>query len=49
MTPFEALYGQNPSLVLSYLPGILKVKAVDQTLTVREASLHTLKENLVIA
>jgi hypothetical protein len=49
MTPFEAVYGQNPPSVLSYLPGLSKVQAVDQTLTVREAILRTLKENLVMA
>jgi hypothetical protein len=49
MTPFEAVYGQNPPSVLSYLPGVSKVQAVDQTLTVREAILRTLKENLVMA
>jgi hypothetical protein len=49
MTPFEAVYGQNPPSVLSYLSGTSKVQAVDQTLTVREAILHILKENLVMA
>jgi hypothetical protein len=49
MTPFEAVYSQNPPPVLSYMPGVLKVQAVDQTLTVHEAILHTLKENLVMA
>jgi hypothetical protein len=49
ITPFEAVYGQNPPLVLSYLPGVSKVQAIDQTLTVRETILHTLKENLVMA
>jgi hypothetical protein len=49
VTPFEAVYGQNPPSVLSYLPGVLKVQAVDQTLTVHEDILRTLKENLVIA
>jgi hypothetical protein len=34
MTPFEAIYGQKPPLVLSYLPGTLKDQVVDQTLTV---------------
>jgi hypothetical protein len=29
MTPFEAVYGQKPPSVLSYLPGISKVQAVD--------------------
>jgi hypothetical protein len=49
MTPFEAVYGQNPPSVLSYLSGVSKVQAVDQMLIVREAILHTLKENLVMA
>jgi hypothetical protein len=48
MTSFEAIYGQNPPSVLSYFPGVSKVQAVDQTLTVREAILRTLKENLVM-
>jgi hypothetical protein len=34
MTLFEAIYGQNPPLVLSYFPGVSKVQDVDQTLTV---------------
>jgi hypothetical protein len=34
MTPFEAVYGQKPPSVLSYLPGTSKVQAVDHTLTV---------------
>jgi hypothetical protein len=34
MTPFEAVYGQKPPSVLSYLLGTSKVQAVDQTLTV---------------
>jgi hypothetical protein len=49
MTPFEAVYGHKPPSVLSYLPGASKVQAVDQILTVREAILRTLKENLVMA
>jgi hypothetical protein len=49
MTPFEAVYGKNPPSVLSYLPGVSKVQAVDQTLTVQEGILRTLKENLVMA
>jgi hypothetical protein len=49
MTPFEAVYGHNPPSVISYMPGVSKVQAVDQTLTVREAILRTLKENLVMA
>jgi hypothetical protein len=31
------------------MPGVSKVHAVDQTLTVQEAILRTLKENLVMA
>jgi hypothetical protein len=49
MTPFEEVYGQKPPSVLSYLLGTSKVQAVDQTLTVREDILRTLKENLVMA
>jgi hypothetical protein len=49
MTPFEAIYGQNPPSVLSYLPCVLKVQVVDQMLTAREDILHTLKENLVMS
>jgi hypothetical protein len=49
MTPFESVYRQKPPSVLSYLPGASKVQAVDLTLTAREAILHTLKENLVMA
>jgi hypothetical protein len=49
MTPFEAIYGHKPLSVLSYLPSALKVQVVYLTLTSREAILHTLKENLVMA
>jgi hypothetical protein len=49
MTPFEAVYGQKPPFVLSYMPGVSKVQTVDQTLIVHEAILRTLKENLVMA
>ena len=49
MTPFEVVYGKYPPSLISYLPGVSKVQVVDQTLTVGEAILHTLKENLVMA
>jgi hypothetical protein len=49
MTPFEAIYGQKPPSVLSYLPGASKVQVVDLTLIAQEAILRTLKENLVMA
>jgi hypothetical protein len=48
MIPFEAVYGQKPPSVLSYLPGASKVQVVDLTLTARKAILHTVKENLVM-
>jgi hypothetical protein len=49
MTPFEAVSGQKPPFVLSYMPSVSKVQAVDQTLTDQEAILCTLKDNLVMA
>jgi hypothetical protein len=49
VTIFEAVYGKNPPSFISYFPGVSKVKAVDHMLTVREAILHTLKDNLVMA
>jgi hypothetical protein len=49
MTPFEAVYGKNPPSVLSYFLVVSKVQAVDQTLTVQEDILRTLKYNLVMA
>jgi hypothetical protein len=49
MTPFEAVYGQKPPSVLSYLLDTSKVQVVDQTLIVREDILCILKENLVMA
>jgi hypothetical protein len=49
MTPFEAVYGQNPPSVLSYMPGVSKVQEVDTNITVWEAILHALKDNLVMA
>jgi hypothetical protein len=34
MTPFEEVYGKNPSSVLSYMPGVSKVQEVEKNLTV---------------
>jgi hypothetical protein len=48
MTPFEAIYGKNPPYVISYMSSVSKVQAIHQTLTVREAIIHTLKVNLVM-
>jgi hypothetical protein len=49
MTPFEEVYGQKSPFVLSYMPSVLKVQEVDQTLTIKESILYTLKQNLVMA
>jgi hypothetical protein len=49
MTPFEAVYGQNPPSFLSYMPGVSKVQEVEKHITIREAILHALKDNLVMA
>jgi hypothetical protein len=49
MTPFEAVYGKNPSSIRSYMLGVSKVQEVDKTLTVCATILRTLKENLVMA
>jgi hypothetical protein len=49
MTPFEAVYGQNPPLVVSYMPGVSKVQQVEKNLTIHKAILCALKENLVMA
>ena len=32
MTPYEAVYGQQPPSMVSYLPGASKVHAVDSLL-----------------
>jgi hypothetical protein len=34
MTPFEALYGQNLSSILSYMLGVLKVQKFEKNITV---------------
>jgi hypothetical protein len=34
MNPFEAVYGKNPSSVLSYMSGVLKVQEVENNLAV---------------
>jgi hypothetical protein len=49
MTPFEALYGQNPPSILSYMPMVLKVQEVEKNITFREDILHALKYNLFMA
>jgi hypothetical protein len=49
MTPFEAIYSQNPPSVLSYMLGVSKVQEVDTNHTVHEAILRSLNDNLVMA
>jgi hypothetical protein len=49
MTPFEAVYGENPLSVISYMPSVSKVQGVENTLVVREVTLNTLKTNLAMA
>jgi hypothetical protein len=48
MTPFEVVYGQKPSSILSYMPIVWKVREVEKNIIVRENILLTLKENLVM-
>lgn len=48
MTPYEATYGQQPPLVVSYLLGTFRVHAMDSILYNQESILHILKENLAI-
>jgi hypothetical protein len=45
MTPLEAVYGQNPPSVLSYMPGFSKVQEVEKNIIVCEALLCALKDN----
>lgn len=46
MTPFQALYGYPPPLLLSYIPGTSNNQSVDQTLQGRDKVIKILKENL---
>ena len=49
MNPFEVVYGQNPPLVISYILGVSKVQEVEKNITIHEAILCVLKDNLVMA
>ncbi|KAL5856684.1 hypothetical protein ACOSQ3_004142 [Xanthoceras sorbifolium] len=49
VTPFEAVYGIAPPNLLSYIPGTIKVQAVDEALRDRETILKTLRHHLVLA
>jgi len=46
MTPFEAVYGQPPPRLLSYIPGTTRVEAVDEVLRNREQILGLLQLNM---
>ena len=46
VTPFEAVYGQSPSLHIPYLAGDSKVEAVDRSLRAREECIQMLKYHL---
>ena len=46
MTPFQALYGYPPPMLLSYVPGTSANQTVDQTLQSKDQILKVLKENL---
>jgi hypothetical protein len=49
MTPFEAVYGQNPLLVLPYMSGVSKVQEVDRNLIIYMKIIRTLKKHLAMA
>ncbi|XP_075661755.1 uncharacterized protein LOC142631466 [Castanea sativa] len=46
MTPFEALYGYPPPILLDYVSGVTKVKAMDNFLCARQELLPLSKQNL---
>ena len=49
MTPFQALYGRPPPIILVYPMGSSLVDKVDHSLATRDALLKHLKKNLAIA
>ena len=49
MTPYEAVYGQRPPTVITYLPGTSKVQSIDTMLQGQTATLAALKDNLHMA
>ena len=48
-TPFEALYGIPPPKLLDYIPGTIKVEAVDRQLHSKQELIAVLRHNLVQA
>ena len=49
MTPYEAVYGQRPHTITTYLPGVSKVQSIDTMLQVHTIALKALKDNLHMA
>lgn len=49
ISPFEAVYGQPPPTLLSYIPGTTKVQAVEDLLRSRGEILRELRRNLADA
>ena len=49
LSPFKALYGYLAPKLLSYIPGIARVDALDSLLCQRQAVLDTLKVHLIAA
>lgn len=45
-TPFRVVYGRGPPRLLSYVPGSIRVDAVDNALTNRDLVLNQIKSNL---
>ena len=46
MTPYEAMYGQAPPIVTSYIASTSKVQAVNLALVTQDDILCLLKDNL---
>ncbi|KAA8540964.1 hypothetical protein F0562_024898 [Nyssa sinensis] len=49
ITPFEAVYGKPPPILLTYVPGTARVQAVDEYLQDRDQILRELRRNLQLA
>ncbi|KAK8938483.1 hypothetical protein KSP39_PZI011733 [Platanthera zijinensis] len=45
MTPYEAVYGQEPALYVPYISGTTQVEEVDRSLEARERVISLLKLN----
>ncbi|KAH9651124.1 hypothetical protein KPL70_026631 [Citrus sinensis] len=49
ISPFEAVYGIPPPMLLSYVPGTTHIHAVDERLRDRDSILKDLRRNFVVA